>query len=212
MTTPLETVGIVVGIAGVIVPAVYWLVRGPGRRPGEITAASGLKVMPHFGPREFSLFPLSFDVVLDDELPKVTVTALAMNFLNKPLESVQANVSWFQVNEGPPLEGFTTIALDIGPREFREVYLKKELSDAQVRAFGKVPRAHRYPYSGTIRLSATAFQGKKPQKCDTAHNNWAIRGHVAGLEIARAMLERLASEANGAARPSQATIRDKEGV
>ncbi len=112
---------------------------------------------------EFELIPLSFEVRLKDQIPRIEVMFRAVNYTSRPITGLQVSISSMHIDRRALLEGLNSDDEgDIRPKNSRHVTARKSLIDSEVRVLSEIqPGAHT---EANIMFKGRGFRGRKPVK------------------------------------------------
>jgi hypothetical protein len=126
----------------------------------------------------YELLPLSFNVVLRQEIPWIEVWLYAVNHQSKELVLQSLDVMSFHLSGGPSLDNISlSRETRVPPRQSRQVLCRRSLIEAEVHA---IERTHqRNPANATFSATTRAFVGRKHLRYETP--SLSVNGWVSGI-------------------------------
>ena len=127
---------------------------------------------------DFELLPLSFDISLQQEIPRIVIWLYAVNYRNKQLIFDSLLVTHFHLSGGPTLENIDTAGeVRVPPRNSTQILLRRPLVDSEVRAIERTQT--RNPSNASFSVIGKAYAGRKQYSFDSA--SLSINGWVSGI-------------------------------
>lgn len=129
-------------------------------------------------PSPYELLPLSFDIELRQEIPRIRVWLYAVNHQSKELVLQSLDVTDFRLSRGPSLDNISLSGETCVPsRQSRQVLCRRHLIEAEVHA---IERTHqRNPANATFSATTRALVGRKHLHYETP--SLSVNGWVSGI-------------------------------
>jgi hypothetical protein len=126
-------------------------------------------------PFPYELLPLSFNVVLGQEIPWIEVWFYAVNHQSRELVLQSLDVMSFHLSSGPSLDKISlSRETCVAPRQSRRVLCRRHLIEAEVHAIERTHR--RNPANATFSVTTRALVGRKHLHYETG--SLSINGRV----------------------------------
>ena len=178
MVDPISGAASVVTIADRVLAFGRWVLRKAtfGRLGAPV---SPYMRPPHSG---LELVPVCFRVCLSTQLPYVTVAFWAINYSNRSIRLVSANVDRLYLPNGPTLERIPLAGeYELPSRVSWQVICQRALTDAEARVISST--TNRNSHSASLGISATGRQKRRDVEYGPV-SNLSIEGSFEGLPSA----------------------------
>lgn len=129
-------------------------------------------------PAPYEILPLSFDIELRQDIPRIIVWLYVVNHQSRRLDFHSLRVMGFNLSGGPSLDDIALSGeIHVPPRQSRQVLCRRGLSDAEVRSIGSTER--RNPVNATFLATAHASVGRSQLRQQTAQ--LSMNGWISGM-------------------------------
>lgn len=129
--------------------------------------------------KDFELLPISFDIALQQEIPRIKIWLYAINYMKKKIVFDSLVVTNFHFSGGPMIENIDKSGeVSVPPRSSKQVLLSRSLSDSEVRAIERTQTSN--PSNASFSIMAKAAAGRRQLKIDTA--SISIGGWISGIK------------------------------
>lgn len=138
------------GIGVVIILALGRLIfyfRKPIRGPEPATASalsSERQPSRSKQPLDYELLPLSFEILLNQEIPQIEIWFYIINFLPRELILTSVQVNQFSLAGGPTLDNIPAgNEVHIPARQWQQLLCRRPLVDSEIRAIDRIQQKNR---------------------------------------------------------------------
>ncbi|OHB61378.1 MAG: hypothetical protein A2167_02905 [Planctomycetes bacterium RBG_13_46_10] len=111
-------------------------------------------------PSHYELLPLSFNIALHQEIPRIEVWLYAVNYQSKELVFQSLDVTSFCLSGSASLDNISLLdKTTIPPRQSRQVLCRRHLIESEVHAIEKTKQIN--PVNATLLVNTSVFLGRK---------------------------------------------------
>lgn len=176
----LGAIGSVAGTALKIANSAWSLVRKLWKRDAVDSASVVMRTkLPPKEPLQLELVPITYEVGLRLQVPKLEVLLLAINYLDKPLDLREVTITC-HVGSGPTFESLSLVMqAEIPPHRSQQVLCRRPLVESEITLL-KASYVGGGPLDGSAQVSALGRAGKKEVRIKPGE--WyGVRGWISGL-------------------------------